>query len=363
MDNLSTLDEIAKAQNEALEKASKIQETKFTKSTRGTSGIFAYMKAKGMYFPNYKYFPGYHFVIRNPHFKYEYDRMNALTGKDGWYNRYLNLVLMYVDAEAFNIESIDDSICPGFCEDIDEWMEVLNRAVLSHFNEDNTTEYETFTKLFCNPLKLKMKRMGLDCPRYPNFDDIIFYDRDPEVMEEIKQDLVSKWRQTYYNNAVWLREIYRHDYELADFTKSDSISKPGGLIEAAQNWKNPYFEPENKPIDNGVTRGDSDGFHNIRTPATKDAEVRPIKMDYLKGANDELVDNTLKAFGVSKRMRVYYRNRLDKKPVKPRGRPSKYAGMTEEQIIELMKAEGKSAHDIAQQLRRNKKVQQPGKIQ
>lgn len=363
MENLSTLDEIAKAQNEALEKALKIQETKSTKSTWGTSGIFAYMKEKGMYFPNYKYFPGYHLVIRNPHFKYEYDRTNALMGKDGWYNRYLNLVLMYVDAEALNIESIIDSVCPEFCEDNGEWCEVLTKAVLSHFNENNTTEYETFIKLFGRPLRLKMIQLGMDCPRKPRDEDIIYYDRDPEVMKEVRERIFQEYAETYAKNTERLREIYRHDYEIADFTKSDSISKPGGLIEAAQNWKNPYFEPENKPIDNGVTRGDSDGFHNIRTPATKDAEVRPIKMDYLKGANDELVDNTLKAFGVSKRMRVYYRNRLDKKPVKPRGRPSKYAGMTEEQIIELMKAEGKSAHDIAQQLRRNKKVQQPGKIQ
>ena len=36
------------------------------------------------------------------------------------------------------------------------------------------------------------------------------------------------------------------------------------------------------------------------------------------------------------------------------GRPSKYSGKTEEQIIEIMKAEGKSSKVIATQLRRIK---------
>jgi len=355
LSNLSTLDDIIKAQAEVLENAAKVKETKPTIPTRGTTSIFRYMKEKGIPFPNEKFFPGYHLVIRNPHFKYEYDPSTPIFSKYSWYNRYLNLVLLYVDAEAFNIESIDDSVYPGFCENISEWCEFLNTAVLSHFNEGNTTRYEDFLKCFGKPLKLKMMHMGLDCPSYPDLDNIIYLDRDPEVMEDTRQGLIDKWEQTYYNNAVWLREIYRRNYENADFTKSDEISKPDGLIEAAMNWRNPYFDPENKPIDNGAKpapRSDTGSFHKM-----KHAGGRPTKLDYLKGASNELVEHDLNVNGVSKRMRIYYRKRLGNNPIKGRGRPSKYAGMTEEQIVEKMKAEGRSSHDIAQQVRRNKKVQ------
>ena len=164
LSNLSTLDDIIKAQAEVLENAARVKETKPTIPTRGTTSIFRYMKEKGIPFPNKKFFPGYHLVIRNPHFKYEYDPSTPIFSKYSWYNRYLNLVLLYVDAEAFNIESIDDSVYPGFCENISEWCEFLNTAVLSHFNEGNTTRYEDFLKCFGKPLKLKMMHMGLDCP-------------------------------------------------------------------------------------------------------------------------------------------------------------------------------------------------------
>lgn len=349
---MDLLDEIIKTQNDVLGEATKLQETKFIRSTRGTTGIFRYMKDKGIHIPNVKYFPSYHLVIRNPHFKYEYDPSTALLGKDGWYRKYLKLVLMFVDAEAINIESIKDSIYPDFCEELGEWTNVINRAVLSHFNEENTSEYEKFMKCFGNPLKLKMMSMGMPCPKRPNLDEIIFYDRDPETMQEIRDNVMAEWVQTYAYNAESLREIYRRDYEDIDFTKSDSISKSGGLIEAAQNWRNPYFDEGNNPVDNGVKRADCGDFHK-----TKHAGGRPTKLDYLKGASNELVEHDLNVNGVSRRMRTYYRKRLGNNPIKGRGRPSKYAGMTEEQIVEKMKAEGRSSHDIAQQVRRNKKVQ------
>jgi hypothetical protein len=127
MNNLSTLDKIIKAQTEVLEKSTMVQETKPTIPTRGNTSIFRYMKEKGIPFPNEKFFPGYHLVIRNPHFKYEYDPSTPIFSKYSWYNRYLNLVLLYVDAEAFNIESIDDSVYPGFCENFQNGANFLTQ--------------------------------------------------------------------------------------------------------------------------------------------------------------------------------------------------------------------------------------------
>lgn len=349
---MSILEDIIKAQSEVLENAKKIEQTKFTNSTRGTSGIFRYMKAKGIYFPNAKYFPSYHFVIRNPQFKYDYNPCSCMTGKDSWYSKYENLVLLYVDAEAFNIESIKDAIYPEFCEELAEWVETLNKAVLSHFNPENTTEYDKFMKLFCNPVKVKMWRLNMNCPPKATEDDIVYYDNDEEAKEEILKNIEQNRLKTYYENSDRLREMYRHNYEISDFTKSDSISKPGGLIEAAKNWVNPYFNREEEIVDNGAKRADCGDFHKM-----KHAGGRPTKLDYLKGASNELVEHDLNVNGVSKRMRIYYRKRLGNNPIKGRGRPSKYAGMTEEQIVEKMKAEGRSSHDISQQLRRNKKVQ------
>lgn len=350
---MSILDDIIKAQSEVFENAKKIEQTKFTNSTKGTSGIFRYMKAKGIYFPNAKYFPSYHFVIRNPQFKYEYNTANCMTGKDGWYNKYQNLVLLYVDAEAFNIESIKDAIYPDFCEELGEWVNTLNKAVLSHFNPENTTEYDKFLKLFGNPVKLKMLRLGMNCPRKPTEDDIVYYDHDEETMEEIRQNLEKDWERTYYENSDRLREMYRHNYEISDFTKSDSISKPGGLIEAAKNWVNPYFNREEEIVDNGVKRCDSDGFHAVIPK--KHAGGRPVKLANLQGASKDMVDAVLDNFGFSKQQKSYYRKRLGTEPTKKRGRPSKYSGMTEDQIREKMRSEGRSEHDIAKQIRRTKK--------
>lgn len=352
---MSILDDIIKAQSEVLENAKKIEHTKFINSTRGTSGIFRYMKAKGIYFPNAKYFPSYHFVIRNPQFKYEYDTANGMTGKDSWFNKYKNLVLLYVDAEAFNIESIKDAIYPEFCEDLDEWVETINKAVLSHFSQENTTEYDKFMKLFGNPVNVKMLRLGMNCPKRPTEDDIAYYDHDREAMEEIRQNLEQEWRMTYQKNFERLRELYRHNYEISDFTKSDSISKPGGLIEAAKNWKNPYFNMEEEVVENGVKRCDSDGFHSIVVPTMKHAGGRPVKLDYLKGGGAELVDATLDGMGFSKQQKSYYRKRLGTVATKKQGRPGKYAGMTEEQIREKMRAEGKEEWMINRQIKRTKK--------
>ena len=141
-------------------------------------------------------------------------------------------------------------------------------------------------------------------------------------------------------------------------SKSDSISKPGGLIEAAKSWLNPFFNKEEKVVDNGVKRCDSDGFHAVTTPATKHAGGRPVKMDYLKGAPDEMVNTVLDGFGFSKQQKFYFRKRLGNNSTRKKGRPCKYAGMTEEQIRAKMMSEGKSKHDIAQQIRRNKKVKE-----
>ena len=352
---ISTLEEIIKARTEVLSNASQVQETKFTSSTRGTTGIFKYLKAKDIPFSNTKYFPSYHLVIRNPRFKYEYNPKNCMIGKDCWFERYKKLVLMYLDAEALNIESIKDAIYPEFCEDIDEWETVLTNAVLSHFNEDNTSEYELFKVLFADPLKMKMIQLGMPCPKRPNFDKIIYFDRDPDTMEAIRQELEDRWERTYYRNTMSLREMYRRDYEKIDFTQSDEISKPGGLIEAAHNWVNPFFNKEEEIVDNGVKRCDSDGFHAVATPATQNAGGRPVKMDYLKGGSDELVNTVLDGFGFSKQQKCYFRKRLGNKSIRKRGRPSKYSGMSDERIRAIMTAEGKSKHDIAQQIRRNKK--------
>lgn len=358
MENNSILAEIIKAQTEVLSNAPQIQETKFTNSTRGRTGIFEYMKAKDIPFSNTKYFPSYHLVIRNPRFKYEYDPKNCMTGQDGWYARYRKLVLMYLDAEALNIESIRDSIYPEFCEDLSEWAETLTNAVLSHFNADNTSEYEKFKLVFSKPLKMKMKELGMPCPQKPNLEDIIYLDRDPEAMEQVKKEVMQNWLETYCGNTESLREMYRHNYEITDFAKSDSISKPGGLIEAAKNWVNPFFNKEEEVVDNGVKRCDSDGFHAVTTPATKHAGGRPVKMDYLKGAPDEMVNTVLDGFGFSKQQKFYFRKRLGNNSTRKKGRPCKYAGMTEEQIRAKMMSEGKSKHDIAQQIRRNKKVKE-----
>jgi len=187
MENNAILDEIIKTQTEILENAPKLQETKSINSTRKNTGIFMYMKTNGIPFPNVKYFPSYHLIIRNPRFKYEYDPKNCMTGQDGWYARYRKLVMMYLDAEALNIESIRDSIYPEFCEDLSEWAETLTNAVLSHFNADNTSEYEKFKLLFSKPLKMKMNELGMPCPQKPNLEDIIYLDRAPEAMEQVKK--------------------------------------------------------------------------------------------------------------------------------------------------------------------------------
>lgn len=318
-------------------------------SLKSTMSIFKIMQQTGLKVPNCKYIPSYHFIIRNPRHKYDMDECGFIMGKDSWYNRYHKLVMMYMDAEALNIESIRTDLWGNFLDDNQNWAAFLVQATLSHFNEDNTDDYETFSVIFGRPLRRKFEQMGMYLPQEPNTNNIEFYDNDPYERQRVIDDLTGKFWDKFWLNVESLRKSYEREYERICFSKEDKLGKKGGLIEAAQNWSNPFFDKDNDPIDNGVKRSDCGEFHNV-----KHAGGRPVKLDYLKGATNEMVEVALDANGVSRKMKYYYRKRLGTQAIKKAGRPSKYSGKTEEQIIEIMKAEGKSSKVIATQLRRIK---------
>ena len=321
-------------------------------SLKSTMSIFRIMQQTGLKVPNCKYIPSYHFVIRNPHHKYDMDECGFIVGKDSWYNRYHKLVMMYMDAEALNIESIRTDLWGHFLDDDVDWANFLVAATLSHFNEDNTDDYETFATLFGRPLSIKCEQIGMPRAQKPIESKIEFYNNDPDERQRVMDELWAEYLEQVRINVQSLRNSYEREYERICFIREDKLGRKGGLIEAAQNWTNPFFDKDNDPVDNGAKRAarcDSGEFHNV-----KHAGGRPVKLDYLKGATNEMVEVALDANGVSRPMKVYYRKRLGTQSIKKAGRPSKYSGKTEEQIIEIMKAEGKSPKVIATQLRRIK---------
>lgn len=321
-------------------------------SLKSTMSIFKIMQQSGLKVPNCKYIQSYHFVIRNPHHKYDMKECGFIMGKDSWFNRYHKLVMMYMDAEALNIESIRNDIWCHFLDNDAEWANFLGAATLSHFNEDNTEDYETFAELFGRPLSLRCEQMGMPRAVKPIESKIEFNTNDPYERQMIMDNLQDEYVEQVKLNVQSLRNSYEREYDRICFIREDKLGKKGGLIEAAQNWTNPFFDKGNDPIDNGAKRAvrcDSGDFHNV-----KHAGGRPVKLDYLKGATNEMVEVALDANGVSRRMKTYYRKRLGTDAIKKAGRPSKYSGKTEEQIIEIMKAEGKSSKVIATQLRRIK---------
>ena len=318
-------------------------------SMKSTMSIFRIMQQAGLKVPNCKYIPSYHFVIRNPHHKYDIKECGFIMGKDSWYNRYHKLVMMYMDAEALNIESIRTDLCGHFLDDDAEWANFLAAATLSHFNDYNTDDYETFATLFGRPLAIKCEQIGMPRAQKPIESKIEFYDNDHDERQRVMDNLWDEYVEQVRLNVQSLRNSYEREYERICFIREDKLGKKGGLIEAAHNWTNPFFDKDNDPIDNGAKRPDCGGFHNV-----KHSGGRPVKLDYLKGATNEMVEVVLDGNGVSRRMKTYYRNRLGTRATKKAGRPSKYSGKTEEQIIEIMKAEGKSSKVIATQLRRIK---------
>lgn len=241
------LDNIISAQSECLNAASKTVAEKMR--PRGSMRIFEWMKAAGMPLPKEREIPGHHIAILRPSKKYEYDYTKPLLAQGEWMYEYRKLVLLIMNAEAINLESIIGNICPDFLSHGDnQWAKALVDCTLDWFDEDNVSEYDKFLVVFKKPFRMLCSKLGYKVPVDPlgRNSGIVYTTADPEELATIQEEFRDKYTEECNRMLSRIREYYRREYERFAFMHELPMTENSALLRVSNTWMNPYPSEQNE---------------------------------------------------------------------------------------------------------------------